>query len=164
MAPPLGRACGAEAHRVLTSRNRVAWLRGRRLAANPDLIASGEGGSNLTLVRPSGALGPIARTARAGDPRRPPRAPGDGADPHRLGALHRQPARTNELAELASADVTAAAAAACDWAGERPLLFGGDLNLRPDRNPELFEDLRERLRPGAPQPPRPRSTTSWFGA
>ena len=56
---PLAAACGAEAHRVLTSRNSLAPL--RRLAArlNPDLIASGEGGSNLTLVRPGGALGPI---------------------------------------------------------------------------------------------------------
>ncbi len=50
-AAPLAEACGAEAHRVLTSRNSLGALRTFVARLNPDLIASGEGGSNLTLVR-----------------------------------------------------------------------------------------------------------------
>ena len=70
-AEPLARACGAEAHRVLTSRNGLGALRAAAARLNPDLIASGEGGSNLTLVRPAGALGGIVerrgwRSTRAG--------------------------------------------------------------------------------------------------
>ena len=41
----------AEPHRVLTSRNSLAGSARRSPALNPDLIASNEGGSNLTLVR-----------------------------------------------------------------------------------------------------------------
>ncbi|HEX3324754.1 MAG TPA: hypothetical protein VHR65_06460, partial [Solirubrobacterales bacterium] len=55
-AAPLARACGAEAHRVLTSRNSLAALRTFAARLNPDLIASGEGGSNLTLVRAGAPL------------------------------------------------------------------------------------------------------------
>src|SRR5439155_12195851 len=39
-------------------------------------------------------------------------------------------------------DVLAAANAAIDFAGERPLLFGGDLNLRPASS-GVFEELAE---------------------
>ncbi|HEX5763747.1 MAG TPA: endonuclease/exonuclease/phosphatase family protein [Solirubrobacterales bacterium] len=52
-AESLARASGAEAHQVLTSRNSFAPLRQLVARLNPDLIASGEGGSNLTLVRES---------------------------------------------------------------------------------------------------------------
>src|SRR5262245_44797983 len=45
--PALARRCQAEPHLVLTSRNQLPWLRRRLAAWNPDLIASGEGGSNL---------------------------------------------------------------------------------------------------------------------
>src|SRR6185436_5620667 len=58
-AEPLARACNAQAHRALTSRNSLGALRAFAARVNPDLIASGEGGSNLTLVRPAGPLGPI---------------------------------------------------------------------------------------------------------
>src|SRR5215218_3835426 len=57
---PLARACGAEAHRALTSRNSLGPLRGLLARQNPDLMASGEGGSNLTLIRVPGRLGGIA--------------------------------------------------------------------------------------------------------
>ena len=59
-AEPLARACGAEAHRALTSRNALGPLRALLARQNPDLMASGEGGSNLTLVRVPGRLGGIA--------------------------------------------------------------------------------------------------------
>ena len=52
-----------------------------------------------------------------------------------------------------------AAERAVDWAGDMPLLFGGDFNLRPRENPGAFERLRERF--GLREPTAPaRSTTS----
>jgi endonuclease/exonuclease/phosphatase family metal-dependent hydrolase len=52
---------------------------------------------------------------------------------------------TNDRADLATADVLRAADAAIEWAGDSPLLFGGDLNLRPAEDPVAFEALRERF-------------------
>jgi hypothetical protein len=144
-ADALARAAGAEGHRVLTSRNSVAPL--RRLAAelNPDLIASGEGGSNLTLVRASGALGGIVE--------RRERAIHEGRPERRAMAFTRTGAgicvanlhATNDLPDLAAEDVLRAAGAATEWAVGAPLLFGGDLNLRPGESPALFEDLEKRF-------------------
>ena len=42
---------------------------------------------------------------------------------------------TNDRPELTTADVLRAAGAATEWARDLPLLFGGDLNLRPAENP-----------------------------
>jgi endonuclease/exonuclease/phosphatase family metal-dependent hydrolase len=52
---------------------------------------------------------------------------------------------TNDAPALATEDVLRAAEAACAWAGDLPLLFGGDLNLRPGEDPGAFEQLRERF-------------------
>ena len=45
----LASACGAAANVSLTSRNSAGWLRALLARQNPDLIASNEGGANLTL-------------------------------------------------------------------------------------------------------------------
>jgi endonuclease/exonuclease/phosphatase family metal-dependent hydrolase len=144
-AVPLARACGAEGHRVLTSRNSLGGLRALLARQNPDLIASGEGGSNLTLLRSPGGLGGIAErrelTIHEGEPERRAMAftrTGTGICVANLHATNDQPA-------LASEDVLRAAAVASEWAAGAPLLFGGDLNLRPAENPEVFERLREEL-------------------
>jgi endonuclease/exonuclease/phosphatase family metal-dependent hydrolase len=50
--------------------------------------------------------------------------------------------------------VLRAAEAATEWAGDSPLLFGGDLNLRPAENPAAFEALRERFGLDGPTGPR----------
>ena len=50
---------------MLTSRNALGPLRGLLARQNPDLMASGEGGSNLTLVRTSS---PRPRPGFAADP------------------------------------------------------------------------------------------------
>jgi endonuclease/exonuclease/phosphatase family metal-dependent hydrolase len=141
---PLAEATGAEAHRVLTSRNSLGALRGLAARLNPDLIASGEGGSNLILVRP-GALGGIAeRREMAIHVGRPERRSmgfvrtGSGVCVANLHA-------TNDIPPLAREDVIRAAEAATAWAGEAPLVFGGDLNLRPEPNPEPFAELAERF-------------------
>lgn len=126
---PLARACGAEAHRALTSRNSLGALRALAARINPDLIASGEGGSNLTLVRADGALGGIAERREL--------AIHEGRPERRAMALTRTvagPCVANLHASahdpaLASEDVLRAAAAAEEWADGAPLLFGGDLNL-----------------------------------
>lgn len=173
---PLAEACGAEAHGVLTSRNSLAAPRALAARLNPDLVASGEGGSNLTLARgqdaqrPSAASNPSYRgITRSGTPGeilerrgvaihegRPERRAmafsriglGDGP-PLCVANLH----ATNDRPELATADVLCAAEAASDWAGEAPLIFGGDLNLRPQGNPAVFAELAERFGLAAPTAP-----------
>jgi endonuclease/exonuclease/phosphatase family metal-dependent hydrolase len=170
-AAPLAAACGAEAHRALTSRNSLSPLRTFIAHRNPDLIASGEGGSNLTLVRSPFrcALSPhegekahrngevIERRELAIHTGHPERramaftriALGDGANLC-VANLH----ATNDRPDLAMADVLRAAEAATEWAGDSPLLFGGDLNLRPGEDPGAFEALRERFGLDAPTHPR----------
>jgi endonuclease/exonuclease/phosphatase family metal-dependent hydrolase len=152
-AAPLARACAAEPHRALTSRNGLGALRGAAARLNPDLIASGEGGSNLTLVRAAGALGPIEERRELaihwGRPERRAMALTRTASGVCLANLH---ASTNAPA-LAGEDVLFAAREASEWAGAEPLLFGGDLNLRPRETPEVFDQLAERFGLGAPTGP-----------
>jgi endonuclease/exonuclease/phosphatase family metal-dependent hydrolase len=170
-AAPLAEACGAEAHRALTSRNSLSSLRTFIACHNPDLIASGEGGSNLTLVRtpfrcalspPHGGKahrngGVVERRELAihtGWPERRAMAftrvnLGDGTDLC-IANLH----ATNDRPDLATADVLRAAEAATEWADDSPLLFGGDLNLRPAENPDAFEALREHFGLDGPTHPR----------
>ncbi|MGN6816158.1 MAG: endonuclease/exonuclease/phosphatase family protein [Solirubrobacterales bacterium] len=142
-AEPLAAACGAEWHRALTSRNSFGALRALLARQNPDLIASGEGGSNLTLVRVPGKLGGIAErreiAIHEGEPERRTMAFTRTASGVCIANLH----ATNDWPRLAVADVLRAARAASEWAGEEPLVFGGDLNLRPAKQPHLFERLRE---------------------
>jgi endonuclease/exonuclease/phosphatase family metal-dependent hydrolase len=149
-AAPLARACSAEGHRVLTSRNSLGPLRGLLARQNPDLMASGEGGSNLTLVRVPGRLGGIAErrelAIHEGAPERRAMALTRTASGVCIANLH----ATNDAPELASADVLLAARTATEFAGSAPLLFGGDLNLRPAENPEAFERLRDDFGLAAP--------------
>jgi endonuclease/exonuclease/phosphatase family metal-dependent hydrolase len=148
-AEPLAAACGAEAHRALTSRNSLAPLRTWIARRNPDLIASGEGGSNLTLVRPGGSLGKIVErrelTIHSGRPERRAMAftrIAGGEDAQICVAnLH----ATNDRPQLATEDVLRAATAAVEWAADAPLLFGGDLNLRPAEDALAFERLESEL-------------------
>ena len=142
-AGPLAQACSADAHRVLTSRNSLAPLRALLARQNPDLMASGEGGSNLTLVRVPGPLGGISErrelAIHEGEPERRAMALTRTASGVCVANLH----ATNDAPRLAAADVLLAARAAAEFAGGGPLLFGGDLNLRPAEDPEVFERLDE---------------------
>jgi endonuclease/exonuclease/phosphatase family metal-dependent hydrolase len=140
-AEPLAAACGAEWHRALTSRNSLGPLRTLLARQNPDLIASGEGGSNLTLVRVPGKLGGIAErreiAIHEGGPERRSLAFVRTASGLCIANLH----ATNDWPRLAEEDVLRAAQAASEWAGGSPLVFGGDLNLRPARQPRIFARL-----------------------
>jgi endonuclease/exonuclease/phosphatase family metal-dependent hydrolase len=149
---PLALACGAESHRVLTSRNSLGGLRAFAARLNPDLIASGEGGSNLTLVRGGGDGGIVERrglTIHAGPLERRAMALTRTASGLCVANLHASAHRP----ELAGEDVLGAARAAEEWAGDAPLLFGGDLNLRPQESPEVFAELREKFGLAAPTGP-----------
>jgi endonuclease/exonuclease/phosphatase family metal-dependent hydrolase len=153
-AEPLARACAAEWHRALTSRNALGPLRGLLARQNPDLMASGEGGSNLTLVRVPGRLGGIAERREmeihTGPPERRSMAFTRTASGLCIANLH----ATNNQPKLAVEDVLSAARAATEWAGGAPLIFGGDLNLRPAEQPEVFERLQEDFGLAAPTGPK----------
>jgi len=148
-APPrwvddLRRGCRADAARALTSRNTLGGVRGLAARLNPDLIASGEGGSNMVLVRSPGTIEAVEEVELA---RRPER---------RVMLLARvRPAAGGRLAVACMhlsvdstgrgpGEVAQAAAHAVAFAGADPLVFGGDLNLRPARQPEAFADLERR--------------------
>lgn len=123
---PLGRACGASARSVLTSRNALLPL--RRLIARraPDLIKSNGGGCNAILVRG----GAIAEHRMVVLRRRPERRVAHAvrlADGTWIGNLH---AQVHSEAH-AQADLAVAAVALDEWAGRRtPVLLGGDTNTR----------------------------------
>jgi endonuclease/exonuclease/phosphatase family metal-dependent hydrolase len=157
-APPLwfrrlGRRTRSNGVRVFTSRNVVPPL--QRLAANlnPDLIASWEGGSNQLFVR---APGEILEHREMTLTRRPERRRMvwarirlPGGDTVCFANLH----ASAGLPEKASGEVIAAAANAVDWSAGDPLVFGGDINLRPARDPTPFHELRDRFGLGDPTGP-----------
>lgn len=160
-AAPLAKACEAEAHRVPTSRNSLSPLRTLAAHLNPDLLASAEGGSNLTLVRnpfrcalctsevqkahrKGGIVERRGVEIHVGRPERRAMALtriAVGGAQLCVANLH----ATNDAPTLAGEDVLRAAEAACAWAGDSPLLFGGDLNLRPGEDPGVFAELRDRF-------------------
>jgi endonuclease/exonuclease/phosphatase family metal-dependent hydrolase len=155
-APAIARRAGAEPHLILTSRNQLGRLRRRLGRWNPDLLGSWEGGSNLVLVRPPWRIGRRGAALLNPLPRR-------GLRERRWMALLALGARGAEVcvANLhASAgggfqseeDVRGAARIAIDFARDRPLVFGGDLNLRPRTSP-LFTELEQLFGLGAPTAP-----------
>ena len=150
---PLALRCRAGAAGALTSRNLLPSVRAALADRNPDLMASAEGGSNVTLVRAPRRIVEVERVTLA---RRPERrrlllvrteAP-DGA---RLvvANVHLSVPATGH----GPAEVETAASKAVSFAGQDPLLFGGDLNLRPAREPEAFAALREEFGLAPPTSP-----------
>lgn len=142
-AEPLARACRAEWHRALTSRNSFGPLRALLARQNPDLMASGEGGSNVTLVRVPGRLGGIAERREMAIHEGAPERRSMGFVRTASGVCVANLHATNDRPKLAAQDVIKAARAACEWAGGSPLIFGGDLNLRPGKQPRVFERLHD---------------------
>jgi endonuclease/exonuclease/phosphatase family metal-dependent hydrolase len=149
----LAAACGADSHRVLTSRNSWAPLRRAGAWLNPDLIGSNEGGSNVTLVRP--ALGMITERREL--------AVSPGPVPERrvmaftrtqsgicISNLHASAGLP--LKVRAEDEIRLAAERSLEWAGEVPVLLGGDLNVRPAQS-QVYDELRERFGLAAPTAP-----------
>jgi endonuclease/exonuclease/phosphatase family metal-dependent hydrolase len=157
-APPrwfraLARRTRSNGLRVLTSRNWFPALQRVLADWNPDLIASSEGGSNQVLARHSGRITEHRRLTltRRPEQRRMHWARLELAGEGRVcvANLH----ASAGLPEQASAEVLAAAQAAVEWSAGDPLVFGGDLNLRPRSEPATFAALRDRFGLGEPTAP-----------
>ena len=134
----LARKTGATGRFALTSRNWMSPVTAPIWSHRPHLIGSWEGGANLILVRRG----------------RSPRPTRSGAFTLRLRPERRRlhfveleggPIVFNVHAstglERAPEDVIRAAALATRDAPGRPIIFGGDLNVRPRSAPELFERI-----------------------
>lgn len=150
---PLCAATGAGGASALTSRNFAAAARTLVARRNPDLMASGEGGSNQLLARPPWRFRAVERVTLT---RRPERR-------RMLLARLEGPAGALVVANLhasagdraaAEREVRLAAERAVAFAAGAPLVFGGDLNLRPERSPALFEELGSRFGLAPPTGPR----------
>ena len=149
---PLAERCGAAGAGALTSRNSFAWLRAALADWNPDLVASNEGGSNIVLVRPPLRIAAVERVTLAERPerRRMLLARVEGPGRHLTVAnVHLSVSSTGQgVGEAAEAARRATA-----FADRDPLLLGGDLNLRPAREPGAFEELREEFGLAPPTSP-----------
>jgi endonuclease/exonuclease/phosphatase family metal-dependent hydrolase len=154
-APPrwfdeLLRRTGSVGVRALTSRNVCPPVQGVLADWNPDLIASWEGGSNQILLRSRGRIVEhrTLTIARRPERRRMHWARLELFDGGALcvANLH----ASAGLPAQAAAEVVRAAGAAVAWSGREPLVFGGDLNLRPRAQPEPFALLKERFGLGEP--------------
>ena len=140
---PLARAAAARGGAsARTSRNVGSWLRRAVARLNPDLIASGEGGSNAVLVRAPWRIAQTRRLTLTWMPERRrllwTRLEGPLGSLC-VGNLH---ATAGDVA-AAARDVQLAAAACVEWSGDLPLVLGGDFNLRPARDPEAFARLEQ---------------------
>ena len=131
---PLARACGASFASALTSRNALLGLRRFLAERRPDLIKSNGGGANAILARGS-ALGEHRVEVLT---LRPERRVAHGA---RLdgGAWVVNLHATVHDAAAAHADLARARAAALAWAGDAPLVLGGDFNIRDPALPGLVQ-------------------------
>jgi endonuclease/exonuclease/phosphatase family metal-dependent hydrolase len=147
-AEAMATVCSAEPHLVLTSRNALAPLRTLLARLNPDLIASNEGGSNLTLVRGGWEIDdrrefvlrkgpdPERRAMAFSQLRHTRGTPLCVANVHLSAGPDRRPLAVEEL--------NLAADTASEWAGDDPLLLAGDLNIRPSDSP-VYDELAARL-------------------
>jgi endonuclease/exonuclease/phosphatase family metal-dependent hydrolase len=146
-AEPFAAACSADAHGVLTARNSFGAIRSLLARVNPDLLASNEGGSNLTLVR--GGFKIVERRELelypGPEPERRVMAftslQRDGTDRVCVANTHLTARRSRR--DLAERELLDAAKAATEWAGTDPLILGGDFNLRPTES-EVYDLLAER--------------------
>ncbi len=136
--PGFARECGADSYRSMTSRNWLEKLSWRIARGWPDLIGSGEGGSNLILARDDAGAISESRDIAIQE-RKPERRTmafarlSSGLCVTNLHASTSPPRAEGEL--------VLAAAKAIEWAGEgAPLVFGGDFNVRPYRS-DIFKRL-----------------------
>jgi endonuclease/exonuclease/phosphatase family metal-dependent hydrolase len=134
---------GAQGRLVKTSRNQLGWLRGWIANHAPDLIKSGEGGSNQVLFRPPWSVAEERKLTLARLPERRRmmwlRLQHPGGTTVCVANLHasaHKPAR-------AAQELERAARAALAWSGDHPLILGGDFNVRPAEQPWIYDMLAE---------------------
>jgi endonuclease/exonuclease/phosphatase family metal-dependent hydrolase len=106
---------------------------------SPDLIASNEGGSNMTMARGDRIVARDEHALHEGKPERRAMALARLDSGLCIANLH-----ASQIQPLPQHELPAAARLAIEWAGEAtPLIFGGDFNLRPTRAPEVFDTLEQ---------------------
>jgi len=153
--PHLGHAARASGALALTSRNWLAPLRRALGEWNPDLIASNEGGSNTTLVRPPARIVATKRVTLTDRPERRTmlltRLALPEGRPLVIANVHLSVPSTRQ----GQTEALRAAELATTWAAGDPIVLGGDLNLRPSQHGEAFDALRERF--GLTPPTAPKS-------
>jgi endonuclease/exonuclease/phosphatase family metal-dependent hydrolase len=146
-AHPMAAACGSDLGLTLTSRN---WLRSIRrpiASRNPDLMGAWEGGANVILARRA------LRYERDDKLELVLRGP---PERRTVTFARLQPGlvvanlHASGPSPLAAEDTRLAAEAAVNWAGDDPLILGGDLNVSPSET-GVFDELDRRfgLRPPA---------------
>jgi endonuclease/exonuclease/phosphatase family metal-dependent hydrolase len=147
-APPrwrekLARELEAESAITLTSRNFGSPVRSWIAERWPNAIKSNEGGSNQLLVRTPWRIEQTRKLtiARVPERRRMVWVRLGGPRPLAVANVHGSVDSVND----AASQIVHAAQQAVDWAGPLPLLFGGDLNLRPSRQPHVFDELAQRF-------------------
>jgi endonuclease/exonuclease/phosphatase family metal-dependent hydrolase len=136
----LARACGADMQLTLTSRNWLSSIRRPIAERRPDLMGAWEGGANAILAR--GAL-----RSRLGAKEVVLRGPPERRmvtlarlDPGLVVAnIH-----ASGPSSLAAEDTRMAAEAAVGWAGDDPLILGGDFNVTPSES-GVFNELARRF-------------------
>ncbi len=133
----LAEATGSDGRISLTARNWMRPMTWPLARTRPHLTGSWEGGCNLILVRKGRPGSEVVDHRRAVVARLPERrvlsmaTTGTGLCVANLHA---------STGGRASGDLLEAARLATGWAGERPLVLGGDFNLRP-RSSDLFSRL-----------------------
>lgn len=146
----LAKDCDAAAMVGMTSRNSLGGIRALLARQNPDLVASNEGGCNLTLSRLGGFDESRVFSIR------------EGTHPERRvvslmrlgGGVCVANIHASTADDLAAEDVLLAAECAIKWAGGDSLILAGDFNVRPaDAN--LFATLGDQF--GFSQPSEPKS-------
>jgi len=151
---PLGRRCRAHGALALTSRNELPFLRAAIADRFPDLIKSNEGGSNMVLVRAPATIEAVERHTLARKPERRTLLLASLALPgvHRIAVanVHLSVPSTGQ----GEGELLAAAELAVRFAGDDPLILGGDLNLRPVQHAHAFAEAKRRFGLAAPTAPR----------
>ncbi len=129
---PLARAVGAQERHVLTSRNCLLPVRRWIAERYPDLIRSNGGGADAILVRGAEIESHATARLRRFPERRWAHAVWLAGGPCVVNVHATVPAR-----DPGQRDLALARDLALRWAGERDLVFGGDLNQRAPKVPGL---------------------------
>jgi endonuclease/exonuclease/phosphatase family metal-dependent hydrolase len=131
----LAQACGAQECHALTSRNALLPLRHAVASRRPELLKANGGGCNAILVRGLGGVRVHARRRLCVWPeRRVVHAVSVRVDDEEAWFAN---VHASTHPPRARRDLAAARTAVLRWAGDDPLVFGGDFNVVRVALPEL---------------------------
>jgi endonuclease/exonuclease/phosphatase family metal-dependent hydrolase len=132
---------GAQGRVLKTSRNQFGPLRGWIADRAPDLIKSNEGGSNQILFRPPLTIAEERDLTLARIPERRRMLWLRLLDPTGVSLCVANLHASAKNAPRAAHELLDAARAAVEWSNGRPLILGGDFNVRPRDEPSVYEQL-----------------------